>query len=331
MLQIRDKMLSSMRTAVPEPKQRSSKWISTSIPEDQWEDECALYSSAEYHVNNACSPVLFYEALQKIPVSAITIEIAPHCLMQAILRRSLQKTCTNVGLMNNKAEDEMKSFLQALGRVYQAGATINVHLLYPQAPVPVPLKTPMIAPWWRWDHTHDWPVVDGRMAGQMGGGSVPVSASYNIDPFATDSKDVFLLDHVIDGRVLYPFTGYMILAWRTLCKLKGLDYLKTPVILEDINVFSATILTKPIRLDVVITPGHGDFEILDGDQLCANGRIFIPDEQRPFYYHDLETIKTSHIAERTELETDDAYKEFLLRGYEYGQAFRGDFFIFRCL
>lgn len=93
--------------------------------------------------------------------------------------------------------------------------------------------------------------------------------------------------------------------------------------MENINVYSATILTKPIRLDVVISPGNGNFEILDGDQMAASGRIYIPDEGRPFYYEDLKAIQTSKIAERIELDTEDAYKEFLLRGYEYGQAFRG--------
>jgi fatty acid synthase len=57
MLLVKDKMLQAMRTVVPEPKQRSSKWISTSIPESLWDDEVALYCSADYHVNNACSPV----------------------------------------------------------------------------------------------------------------------------------------------------------------------------------------------------------------------------------------------------------------------------------
>uniref|UniRef100_A0A915D6Q3 Fatty acid synthase n=1 Tax=Ditylenchus dipsaci TaxID=166011 RepID=A0A915D6Q3_9BILA len=323
MLLIRDKMLSAMKTAVPEPKQRSSKWISTSIPEDQWDDEQAMYCSAEYHTNNACSPVLFYEALQKIPPNAITLEIAPHCLMQAILRRNLQKTCTNVGLMNNKADNELEAFLQALGKAYQAGATIHIEKLYPQASFPVPTGTPMIGPLWKWDHQQDWPVVDGSKVGMGGSGSVPASASYTIDPFAADSKEAYLLDHCIDGRVLYPFTGHMVLAWKTLCKLKGVDFQKTPVILENINVFNATILTKPIRLDVVITPGHGDFEILDGDQLAASGRITIAEEGKPFYYSDLNAIATSKIAERIELDTEDAYKEFLLRGYEYGQAFRG--------
>lgn len=112
MLLIKDDMLKAMRSVVKMPKQRTSKWVSTSIPEDKWDDDLALYCSAEYHTNNACNPVLFYEALQKIPPNAITIEIAPHCLMSAILRRNLQKTCTNVGLMNNKAENELESFLQ---------------------------------------------------------------------------------------------------------------------------------------------------------------------------------------------------------------------------
>ncbi|KAI6188362.1 Fatty acid synthase [Aphelenchoides besseyi] len=318
-----NEMLAAMKTVVVNPKPRSSKWISTSIAEDKWDEDLALYCSAEYHTNNACNPVLFYEGLQKIPASAITIEIAPHALMQAILRRNLQKTCTNVGLINRSAENELESFLLALGKIYQAGATIHVDKLYPSVPLPVPSGTPMIGAMWRWDHAQDWPVVDGRMMSSGCGGAVAVSASYTIDPFAADSKETYLLDHCIDGRVLYPFTGHMVLAWKTLCKLRGVDFQKTPVILENINVYSATILTKPIRLDVVISPGHGDFEILDGDQLAASGRIYIPDENRPFYYHDLKAIETSKIAERIELDTEDAYKEFLLRGYEYGQAFRG--------
>ncbi|CAD5216831.1 unnamed protein product [Bursaphelenchus okinawaensis] len=320
----REKMLEEMKKVVPEPNPRSSKWISTSIPEENWDDELALYCSADYHTHNACNPVLFYEGLQKIPVSAITIELAPHCLMQAILRRNLQKTCTNVGLMNKTADNQLESFLQAFGKVYQAGATIHVERLYPQAPLPVPLGTPMISPMWKWDHSQDWPVIDGKLLSSGGGGAVPTSASYNIDPFSPDSKETYLLDHVIDGRVLFPFTGHMVLAWKTLCKLHQVDYTKTPVILEDINVYSATILTnKPIRLDVTISPGHGDFEISDGDQLAASGRIYIPDENKPFYYEDFKGIETSKLAERIELDTEDAYKEFLLRGYEYGPAFRG--------
>lgn len=77
-----------------------------------------------------------------------------------------------------------------------------------------------------------------------------------------------------------------------------------------------------VRLDVIITPGNGYFEILDGEQLAASGNIQIVDENVPFYYKDFDMIETSQLAERIELDTEDAYKEFLLRGYEYGQSFR---------
>lgn len=60
---VHDVMLKAMRTVVPDPKPRSSKWVSTSIPEDKWDDDLALFCSAEYHVNNACNPVLFHEGI----------------------------------------------------------------------------------------------------------------------------------------------------------------------------------------------------------------------------------------------------------------------------
>uniref|UniRef100_A0A914ZHK0 Fatty acid synthase n=1 Tax=Parascaris univalens TaxID=6257 RepID=A0A914ZHK0_PARUN len=324
MRKVKDKMLNAMRTIVPDPKPRSSRWISTSIPEAEWESDLAQMCSADYHTNNAISPVLFYEALQKIPANAVTIEIAPHCLMHSILRRSLHKTCSNIGLMNAKEKErELEAFLQSLGKIYQTGVTIHIEALYPAVQYPVPVGTPMIASMWRWDHSQDWPVIDGKNLSAAGGGQVASSASYSIDPFASDSKEAFLLDHVIDGRVLYPFTGHMVLAWKTIAKLNGVDFQKTPVIIEDIRVYNATIITKPIRLDVVITPGNGYFEILDGEQLAASGNIRIAEEGAPFYYNDFEGIETSQLAERIELDTEDAYKEFLLRGYEYGQAFRG--------
>ncbi|KJH41745.1 acyl transferase domain protein [Dictyocaulus viviparus] len=328
MARVKEPMLVAMRTAVPEPKPRSSRWISTSIPENEWESELASTCSADYHVNNAISPVLFYEALQKIPPNAVTIEMAPHSLMQAILRRSLQKTVSNIGLMNKpkaEHENELETFLQSLGKIYQAGVNIRVEDLYPGGRFKgvVPKGTPMIGSLWKWDHSQDWPVIDGRYMVASGGGSVCASASYHIDPFANDSKESFLLDHCIDGRVLYPFTGYLVLAWKTLAKLNGVDFQKTAVVFENINVYSATILTKPIKLDCVITPGNGMFEILSEEQVAASGRIYVPEENQPFYYGKLSDIRTSEIADRIELDTEDAYKEFLLRGYEYGQAFRG--------
>lgn len=52
-----------------------------------------------------------------------------------------------------------------------------------------------------------------------------------------------MLDHIIDGRILYPFAGHVVLAWKTLCKLRGLDFQTTPVVIEDMNVYRATLIS----------------------------------------------------------------------------------------
>ena len=114
---VRQPMLSAMQSVVTEPKQRSPKWISTSVPEERWNEDSALLCSAEYHVNNACSSVLFYEALQKVPSNAIIIEIAPHCLFQTILRRCLP-TSTSIGMVNKS--NEMNSFLEVFSPNFPA-------------------------------------------------------------------------------------------------------------------------------------------------------------------------------------------------------------------
>jgi len=64
------------------PRQRSARWLSTSIPQENWASPLALYSSAEYHVNNLVSPVLFQEGLRLVPDNAVVLEIAPHALLQ---------------------------------------------------------------------------------------------------------------------------------------------------------------------------------------------------------------------------------------------------------
>lgn len=67
---------------IREPRPRSARWLSTSIPEAQWQSSLARTSSAEYNVNNLVSPVLFQEALWHVPEHAVVVEIAPHALLQ---------------------------------------------------------------------------------------------------------------------------------------------------------------------------------------------------------------------------------------------------------
>ena len=98
------------------PKKRSKKWISSSIPEHDWSSDLALMSSADYIANNVTHPVLFQEALRHIPEGAVVVEIAPHCLLQAVLKRSLGSECSVIPLMKKDHMDNTDFFLSNVGR-----------------------------------------------------------------------------------------------------------------------------------------------------------------------------------------------------------------------
>lgn len=110
------KLLQYLQEVIPEPKLRSSKWISTSNLEKDWDADLAKYCSAEYHTNNLLSSVYFEEGSKHIPDDAVCIEIAPHGLLQAILKRSLNEKCLNIPLTNRSAEDPINFLLQAVGK-----------------------------------------------------------------------------------------------------------------------------------------------------------------------------------------------------------------------
>ena len=186
------------------PKKRSAHWISTSIPEEKWDTELAKYSSADYHVNNLVSPVLFQEALAKVPADAVVIEIAPHCLLQAILKRSLDTQTINVPLMKRKHPNNLEFFLTGLGKLYSGGINFDPTLITTKkATFPVPLSTPCISPHMGWDHSQEWDVPTSADFQFSSSGGTATSCNFEID-MSPSSADKYLEGHCIDGRVLFP-------------------------------------------------------------------------------------------------------------------------------
>lgn len=110
------KLRKALDAIIPNPKPRTPRWISSSIPESAWNTPLAQQSSAAYHVNNLLSPVLFHEALQHVPKNAITIEIAPHGLLQAILKRALGPNATNVSLVKRGHANNVEFLLSNVGK-----------------------------------------------------------------------------------------------------------------------------------------------------------------------------------------------------------------------
>jgi len=153
------KLKEALEKIVKNPKPRSSKWISSSIAEKDWNSPIAKDCSVAYHVNNLLSPVLFQEALAHVPETALIVEIAPHCLLQAILKRSVGSESINVGVMSRNAPDNSVYFLSAIGKMFIAGQNPRVDNLYKKVSFPVALGTPMISSMIKWDHSTSWEVA----------------------------------------------------------------------------------------------------------------------------------------------------------------------------
>ncbi|OWR55047.1 fatty acid synthase [Danaus plexippus] len=312
------KLLQYLREVIPQPKSRSERWVSTSVPQMLWKDPRATLSSAEYHTNNLLSPVLFEETARLIPGNAITIEIAPHGLLQAILRRSLKKDVLNIPLTEKKHADNVQYFLTALGKLYEAGLNPHLANIYPHVPFPVSQGTPMLSHLVEWEHSEDWYVTSYKAQDKMKSGERTVRMSI------VDEDSEFMAGHVIDGRNLYPATGYLVMVWETLGMMLGELYTEVSVVFENVRFQRATNIPKDGNLEfiVMIQKGSGQFEIVESGASIVTGRIY----SKKNVGQDFRVLPASPESSGPNVKhllTKDFYKELRLRGYQYSGLFRG--------
>uniref|UniRef100_A0A6P7GNP1 Fatty acid synthase n=1 Tax=Diabrotica virgifera virgifera TaxID=50390 RepID=A0A6P7GNP1_DIAVI len=194
-------LLKFCKNVLPDPKPRSKKWISSSVPLNKQHEEWSQYNCAEYHYNNFCNTVLFDQVYEHIPENAIVIEVAPHGLLQAILKREMGKETTQISITNRSTDDNEKFFLSAIGKLYLAGGQPNLKNLYTDVTFPVSRGTKMLSPLVKWDHSVTW--FSGLYKHKdYFGKSVTVSL--------LDEEYAYLEGHQIDGRILMPATGYFV-------------------------------------------------------------------------------------------------------------------------
>lgn len=318
-------LLQALQKVIREPKPRSARWLSTSIPEAQWQGSLARTFSAEYNVNNLVSPVLFQEALQHVPKHAVVLEIAPHALLQAVLKRGLKSSCTIIPLMKKGHNDNLEFFLSNVGRLHLAGLNANPNGLFPPVELPVPRGTPLISPHIKWDHSQTW---DVPTAEDFPNGSSCSSATvYNIDT-SPESPDHYLVDHCIDGRVIFPATGYLCLVWRTLARTLNLNVEQVPVVFEDVTLYQATILPKAgtVSLEVRLLEASHTFEVSENGNVIASGKVHQWKDPNPKLFNSQDGLDPANPADPTagfRLAQRDVYKLLRLHGYDYGPHFQG--------
>ncbi|XP_018362103.1 PREDICTED: fatty acid synthase [Trachymyrmex cornetzi] len=310
------KLLAYLNEIIPQSKPRSRKWLSTSVPRNKWSTAAAKLSSAEYHTNNLLNPVLFEETARMIPKDAVTIEIAPHALLQAILRRSLGSGVTNIGLTQRGHRDNVEVVLQGLGKLYNAGVQPDIAKLFPPVEYPVSRGTPMIAPSIRWEHTDDWYVTAFKLQKKVTSGERTLTMNI------TDENFEYMNGHVIDGKNLIPAMGYLAMVWETMGTLQEEMYTELSVVFEDVIFMRATHIPKEgnIELTVMVQKGTGRFEISESSTPIVTGLIRVV--KNPTQEKVPANLLPEDDDEEEVLTTKDIYKELGLRGYQYSGIFR---------
>ncbi|GBP51796.1 Fatty acid synthase [Eumeta japonica] len=299
-------LLKYLKELIKDPKQRSQKWVSTSVPRDKWDEPEAKYSSAEYHTNNLLRSVLFEETSRLIPHNAVVIEIAPHGLLQAILKRSLGPNCVHIPLTRRGHSDAVTFLLDNIGKLYQAGLTPQVQALYPQIEFPVSTGTPMLSHLVEWMHSEKWPLPKYAEPNYRKSGRRTILVSVH------DEEYKYITGNVKNGAIFFSEAGILVLVWETLAMILDKKMNEVPVQFCYVRFDSDVIATddEVLVFDVTIQKGSGQFEVSHKRSIVASGRI------RTYRKEIMSTVVIEPVEEE-HMTSSEIYKMFHIRGYSF--------------
>nr|XP_023020295.1 fatty acid synthase-like [Leptinotarsa decemlineata] len=302
-------LLKYLKVVLPSPVARSSKWISTSNPETNWNTHLAKNSSAEYHTNNLLSSVLFEEGCKHIPEDAVLIEIAPHGLLQAILKRSM-KSAINIPLTQRKTESSVEFLLQNLGKLYLAGVEMNLSNLYPKVEYPVSRNTCSLTDLVHWDHADRW--IKAKDTSQSSYGIQNIMITLTSEQF----RDC--VGHQLDERFILPVSSYLELLFQCTDNVPGG---RTEVVFENLHFRKPLVIPKNgcVPLNALVQPGSGEFTVYSNKDLLLTGKMLFPIPGEEF---ELDKAEVELIPDAVQLSKSDFYNEMQHRGHKYSGMFK---------
>ncbi|XP_072750690.1 fatty acid synthase-like [Anoplolepis gracilipes] len=303
-------ILAYLNRIIPHPTTHSQMWQSSF---------CGTHglSYAEYFTNNLLGPILFEETTRLVLQNTMTFEIAKDEILQNVMKEHFDTT--SIALLQINHEDNVKVFLQGLGKMYNNGLQPQLANLYPTVQFPVSRGTPMISPSIKWNHSEDWYVVCFKAQKEITSGEKIVNITLKDENFE------FISGHVIDGRNLLPATGYLLFIWDTISMLKDQMFREAPIVFENVKFIRATHIPKQgdLELTIMIQKDSGNFEIIEGGNAIVTGkaRILFDVDKEKASSHILQGSFEEN--EEEVMKTKDIYKELKLRGYQYTNLFRG--------
>ncbi|KAL9707515.1 hypothetical protein quinque_011033 [Culex quinquefasciatus] len=277
----------------------TQKWLTAKLP-----NVSSIFHSPKLH-----QPVSVMSLLEKLPKHSNILQLGGADFSSKLIK-ILNIKCNSVS-KGIESLNHVETLLSKIGQLSITQPGLQVSKLYPAVQFPVARGTTMIAPLIRWDHRESAFVCKYTWDETEKSGIL----NYKINLNDRDYK--YIVGHCIDGRVLFPATGYLYLVWDLLCYLSHREMMDYSIEFEDVKFLRATTIAKgqSVTLLVMIQDVSGYFEILEGDTAVVTGyaRTFNPTHK--------ETIEEK-TSTATVMKTKDFYKELRLRGYHYTGLFK---------
>lgn len=203
-----DTIAKKFKEFLTNPIKRKDNWISTSLTQEQLTDERFSHFTRDYCINNMIAPVYFREALQKVPSNAVVIEFGPHSQLLPLIKRQLGSNIMGVPLTKRNTDeknpfDNANILLSGLGQIYQSGNNLSIDKLYPSVEFPVARETLSLSHLLKWNHEKNYFVP--RFPTYFNFLTPTIKSKIDL----VDANQKFYSGHCIDGRILFPATGYL--------------------------------------------------------------------------------------------------------------------------
>lgn len=278
----------SLSSVLPDATPRSDKWLTTSGGH-------TLQSDALYHANNILAPVYFYDALQKLPPNTLVLEVGPSSSLLSQVKRTREDFVSVASFERNKPE--MASLGMLEDRLWLNGVTL----------APERHSHGHYALQHRhhhsWDHSVEYFVPSYKDFESDSGKNI----TYDLH-----NEHAFLLDHVIDGRQVFPATGHIYTVWKKVGLNKSIR-------VTDYRIHRAVLLEGLETVSFMVQQTGDQFGIYYEGEEVASGVVHT-DVDVGRAVKNIQQLAANEAMEY--VDANALYNSLARHGYHYKSAFR---------
>lgn len=190
--------------------------------------------------------------------------------------------------------------------------------MQPKVKLPITDDGPLLSPCVQWNHETEWQVPQFEQSGKR-------CTRNNNETVILKAEDLSLMkDHKIDGRILFPATGYLEMLWKKYAELIDIEKDSLAVTIRDFHLHHAVIIPDEgdLEFTIRVSASSGAFEINESDSLVVNGQIEKYNPPKKIFNKVECSSNLDNDNNRFYLTKEDIYKELRVRGYDYGPNFQ---------